>query len=904
MPMNRKLVYLSFILCFLFAPFLTTAQIKLNLSNVPKKKLKSGSTQTIVLNITNSSADTLVLGLKNSIPKPLKALIFTKKVKLLPKQRKNILVPISLPKKTKAGNYNLTFALTFEGSIIASKALKIEVQKVTDIEIRLISKPPYGRSGEEVPARFMVINNGNSHEELFLESRNCIIKGSNVLDMSPDTTVFVDVILKTDPDLYRVDDRAIDLQGKITGYNIPVSDQDIIRIYPSKSVKRDPWFRYPITLSTNYIGRKRENENFQQSFQYVLSGNGFLDQKQDHHLQFLYTGPQQINIARIGNFSQKHITYRYKKSQIFVGQKTFGLSGLSEGARYGSGLEFSQKIGESFESMIYYAKPQFMPELRQQVGVKTIYNYKNKIKNTLNFLNSDFIDTTDVQILTLESAFTDNRTWNVRTEIAQSVYKSSLAGAYSLASDISIGGFRLAGSGLYASNEFKGYYNNSVYVNTGVSYNFKKIGFQGGFNYNDANPSLDTVFSAAPYSLYYNAGMVGRFTKKTRVQLQGIHRRKIDRLNDKRFDYMENRVRLDFSYAMEKVSINFQTESGTTQNFLHDDPTNNTSFGYDAQMRIGYTPRSALSFMIFSQYLNNIRYGEQQTGYLLYGLDATWKYRKRLSLNIDFQNNFLIEDLYNDRNLLNVSTRFNINEHQSINALLNYGILHQQPQQRDIYFSINYRLIVGVPLKKVLALGRVQGQLENKGVESVAKIVLLMDGQLTTTDEEGNFVFENVKPGTQTLIIDQRSIGVKDLTDIKLPIEVTVNPDLTTTVNIGMVRAGGLKGVVAVKEVRRMVQSSNEDYSLPRAIIEVSNGVEKFMTQTDGQGNYTFGSLRPGTWTVKIIPTYWKSKFKVTTETFQVELKSGTIEEVAFELVPKFRQIRFKSNKSIKVGGK
>ena len=111
-------------------------------------------------------------------------------------------------------------------------------------------------------------------------------------------------------------------------------------------------------------------------------------------------------------------------------------------------------------------------------------------------------------------------------------------------------------------------------------------------------------------------------------------------------------------------------------------------------------------------------------------------------------------------------------------------------------------------------------------------------------------------------------------------------------------------GVVAVKEVRRMVQSSNEDYSLPRAIIEVSNGVEKFMTQTDGQGNYTFGSLRPGTWTVKIIPTYWKSKFKVTTETFQVELKSGTIEEVAFELVPKFRQIRFKSNKSIKVGGK
>lgn len=901
--MNKKLVYLVLLICFLFSPNLSSAQISLGLSNVPKKKLKSGSTQTIVLNVTNTSSDTLVLGLRNEIPKPLKALIFTKKVKLLPKQKKNILVPISLPKKTKAGNYNLKFALTLDGSIVANQELKIEVQKVTSIDITLISKPPYGRSGEEIPARFMVVNNGNDREELILESRNCIIQGPSILNLAPDTTVFVDVLLKTNPDLYRVDDRAIDLQGKITGYNIPVSDQDIIRIYPSKSVKRDPWFRYPITISSNYIGRQREFEDFQQTFQYVVSGNGYLDQDRDHHLQFLYTGPQQINIARIGNFSQRHLTYRYKTSQIFVGQKTFGLSGLSEGARFGSGVEFSQKIGQSFEGMVYYTKPQFFPELRQQVGVKTIHNYKNRIKNTLNFLSSDFVNLSDVQIVTLESAFTDNRTWNVRTEVAQSINESDLAGAYSLASDISLGGFRLAGSGLYASNDFKGYYNNSVYVNTGASYNFKKIGFQAGLNYNDANPSLDTVFSAAPYSLYYNAGIVGRFTKNTRVQLQGIHRRKIDRLNNKRFDYLENRLRLDFSYSLDKISLNFQTESGTTQNLLHPDPTNNTSFGYDAQLRLGYQPRSNLSMMVFSQYLNNIRYGEQQTGYLLYGVDVSWKYRSKLSLNLDFQNNFLIEDLYNDRNLLNLSTRYNINEKQSVSALVNYGILHQEPQQRDVYFSINYRLFVGIPLKKVLALGRVEGKLENKGVESVAKIVLLMDGQLTTTDEEGKFVFENVKPGTQTLIIDQRSIGVKDLTDVKMPIEVTVNPDLTTKVNIGMVKAAQVTGTVSVKKMKRMVQSSNEDFSLPRAIIEVSNGDEKYMTQTDGQGNYTFGSLRPGTWTVRIIPTYWKSKFKVTEESFQVELKSGKIESINFELVPKFRQIRFKSNKKIKVGG-
>lgn len=855
-----------------------------------------------MLNIQNTSVDTLVLSLNNEIPKPLKALIFTKKVKIYPKQKKNLLVPLSIPKKTKAGTYNLKFRLLHEGSIVAQNSAKIEVQKVTEIVITLVSKPPYGRAGEDVPARFMVVNNGNDKEELILNSRNCNIVGNSVIQMNPDTTVFVDVIMKTDPDLYRVDDRAIDLQGKISGYNIPFSDQDIIRIYPAKSVKRDPYFRYPITLSSNYIGRQRETDGYQQNFQYVLSGNGYLDKDQDHHVRFLFTGPTQINIARIGNFAQRYMTYRFKQSELFVGQKTFGLSNLSENARFGAGFEVGHKFGEVGEASVYYMQPQFLPELKQQVGVRAKHNYKNRISNTINFLNSDYIDTTDVQILTLQSSFTDNRTWNVRTEVAQSHVDGELAGAYWMSSDISLGSFRMAGSGLYASPNYKGYYSNSVFINANSSYNLKKISIQAGLNYNDANPSLDTVFSAAPYALYYNAGLVGRLTKNSRFQLMGIHRRKIDRLSNKRFDYTENRLRLDLSYSLDRTVFSFVTETGNTQNFLHADPNNNTSFGYDAQLRINYNPFDNLYFTLFSQYLNNTRYDEDQTGYLLYGLDASWKYRRKLSLNIDFQNNYLIEDLYNDRNLLNMSLRYNITPKQSINALVNYGIL-RETQQRDVYFSINYRLIVGVPLKKVLALGRVEGQLMNKGVESVEKIVLLLDGQLTTTDEEGRFVFENINPGTQTLIIDQRSIGVKDLTDKKLPLEIVVNPDLTTKVEIGMVRAGGIKGKVSVKKVSRMVQSSNEDYSLPRCIVEITNGDEKYMTQTDSKGRYLFSTVRPGKWTVRIIPTYWKSKFKVNEPQFEIDLTAGVEEKVDFSLTPKYRQIRFKTNKTIKVGG-
>jgi len=76
------------------------------------------------------------------------------------------------------------------------------------------------------------------------------------------------------------------------------------------------------------------------------------------------------------------------------------------------------------------------------------------------------------------------------------------------------------------------------------------------------------------------------------------------------------------------------------------------------------------------------------------------------------------------------------------------------------------------------------------------------------------------------------------------------------------------------------------------------------MTQSNRKGEFLFRNLRPGTWTVRIIPTYWKNKFKITKDSYVIELKSQKTEEVNFELVPKVRQIKFKNNKTIKVGGR
>jgi len=75
-----------------------SAQISVYVANLPKGEVQSGSNHTLVLNIQNESDDTLHLNFRHIIPKPLRALVFTDKISLLPRENQNMLIPISVPK--------------------------------------------------------------------------------------------------------------------------------------------------------------------------------------------------------------------------------------------------------------------------------------------------------------------------------------------------------------------------------------------------------------------------------------------------------------------------------------------------------------------------------------------------------------------------------------------------------------------------------------------------------------------------------------------------------------------------------------------------------------------------------------------------------------------------------------
>jgi len=329
-----------------------------------------------------------------------------------------------------------------------------------------------------------------------------------------------------------------------------------------------------------------------------------------------------------------------------------------------------------------------------------------------------------------------------------------------------------------------------------------------------------------------------------------------------------------------------------------------TSFGYDAQLQLSYRPKPNFWISSFSQYLNNNRFSSETERYLLYGIDANVRYGKKLSITCEFQNNFLIEDLYNDRNLLNFKTAYEITPKQSIQAIANYGILHQAPIRRDWFLSVNYNVRLGVPMVRTMALGSLEGKLVNGGVQSVDNVVLMLDGQLITTNKDGSFAFNNVRPGIHQLYIDRATIGVRDLPDQKLPIEVEIFAEKTTDVSITMTKSARVTGKITMEKVKT-TQSSKGELKFPSIIVEASMGEEKLLTRADADGNFMFGSLRPGNWKFRMIPTYWKDDFVIKTPYIQMDLVAGQDELIDMTITPKVRQIQFfNKGTRLKVGGK
>lgn len=201
--------------------------------------------------------------------------------------------------------------------------------------------------------------------------------------------------------------------------------------------------------------------------------------------------------------------------------------------------------------------------------------------------------------------------------------------------------------------------------------------------------------------------------------------------------------------------------------------------------------------------------------------------------------------------------------------------------------TVQYTLPFNVPVHRSRRTGAIEGRLVDgetgRGIPGVP-VVAGREGALT--DDAGNFWFSRLRPGTYTLQVDARRIGL-DRTLEEDVREVHVAGGGLAAVQFSAVRAAAVEG-------RVNVIGRDGPVPLADAVLELTlPSGETTYRFTDGDGQFSFRNLKPGRHTVTILSQFLPERHEVVEDRLDVVLRPGATSEVEFDVTRIVREVQF-----------
>ncbi len=858
-----------------------------------------GKVTTVVVGISNLSSMDLRLQPQHDYPEAWNSISDSKPFVIKSGEKLTKLLSFIAPNLTPAGEYNLVFELfDLEAkATIQSFSFQVEIEELVNLSVKGIETPDFVVAGEDIQAKFMVRNFGNSEKEIKLTSHNCKLVGSATIKLKPNTVQIVEVVTTTHPNLHKVSRKSLRLEGCVlSNPKIKAHAYLHARIIPNANAEINDIRRLPGYARISYIGRSHADGNYISGWQAELVARGHLDKTGDNNLEVRLRGPNQFNISSLGLYDEYSARLNTPNYHIHVGDKTFSLSPLTEYARNGRGIEGSYRH-KNIEIGGFYQKPRFFPEIESETGAYARHYFNSDNSLGLNYLNKSFRKShSKATMLSLFGQFRPLKNTFIETEFSQGYVgmENGYAGHFKLESS-PFKQLRFSSTVVYASRDFPGYFSNTWFYNAAVNYAVTpKISVFGNVYQDENNAARDTLFATAPLSKRYQAGLSFRLFKKTQIRGYLRQNELKDQLPSLKFHRENRSLKVQVSQELRLFRFSTALEYGLIENFLNPE---NERFSklFRTYLDINYRLSHRNNFRGFIQFFENNRFDNLEHKQVVFGISGQSKLTKSTTLKFQYQNTFAIEEYYRDRNLFELHLTQRFKKQHEITLSSRYALLRQTTDMGDFSLAAHYKYNFGIPLEGRENLTSLYGQIFNSGTESVEGIVLHLNGRSVVSDENGNFKFKSLTPGKYYLLLDKTSLDLHQIPDVPTPIEVEIIEGEDTRISFGMTTSVTISGTMNIFQGGGLFISSNpKKMELPGPVlIELNNGIETFRQVTEADGSFVFSGLRPGKWNLTVIHNELFKNFLFEDEAFELELKPGKKENIQIRIRKKERKIKF-----------
>ena len=850
-----------------------------------------GNSYTIVFKVVNNQMNEVALTSILELPEGWNDLAKEQPFRVGPNNSDIRLISVYIPAKAQPGNYRIKYRVSnVNTNDSAQIELPVRIAVVKKLKVSLFNTPSYVLAGDVIKASFVIENQGNSSEWIKLHTYDCRAEADSVFEMAPSSVRTIGVLSETDNEAGSSSYRFLKVNARIQGSDEKADAFSMVSIVQATEQQEDAYFRYPVKLSGGYFGRQNGGD-YRFGFQGEISGLSAIDQDGKHLIGFKAIGPNRVNMAITGaRYDEYYILYKSPNLLLHLGDNQFYSTMLTEFARYGRGIDVVYRKGK-METGGFLNVPRFYSDIKKEYSAYIGLNPNKKIGIQTRYFAKEVksLDRTAhlFSVLTLVKPFKQS---SFEVEYSFGKIGRATGGGLQLKGSVELKKANFSFMYLKSGKFYSGYYSNASLAMGNLNVHLTpKLNFNLNYHQDAMNPKQDTLLGAAPLSNSFYSGLSYQYCKTGSFAAFAGYQERSDPMASSLFHYKEEFIRVSGMQQFGRFSVSTEGELAKTANILSG--TKGTSWNVVSD--IGYN-KDRNSINAFVNYQNTARYDELSYGQLSYGCRANAIIASKTFIQFNFQSNYSIEEYYRDRSILCLDLKQYIGKNSYFDFTGNYALLQKQVSGKDFSIVLRYTFEVKVPIRKIADFGELNGILKNTGAEKIEGVRLLCNGHTAVTDNQGVFKFRNLKPGKYFLLIDQTSIGLHDIPNIKQPIEIQIMEG-QNEFSFGMCRSASITGHVDLKQENMQFyeHSADEDISKENIIIEVSNGEEIVRKYVQLDSDFVFDNLRPGEWNVRVYKNGLSNNYQVETNAYSLVLKSGGTEQVKILVIRKSREVKF-----------
>lgn len=871
------------------------------MSNIPKS-VKLGQYFSLFFNLSHT--DSLPNGFQNKLVLPPNWKILTEKKIESPNSSfsTKYIYTISPPSQAAAVAYTIDFQIIADGKIYVNQKAIVNIEATRHVEIVPLNQPEFVKEGDVLKVQYLIQNFGNKTERIKLETSRGVIE--NIKDsvyVSPNS--YLKVSVKQDIPLTGSSSSWLtssDLKVSFPNQDAPIFQLLSIPVYSTKTKKNDPYLRFPVEIGGGFMHYSFGKQTTQ-AFQYLAMGKGFLDFSKKHHLDFTFRGPNQSAFPTIGSYDQYSMSYTYlSKTDITAGDYVLRFNNLMEFGRFGRGLKIEHNIGQG-RATIFYQKARFFPNQKDAFGGRYQLNLKkeshigfNFISKNLNYNNINFSS----NMVGVSSFFKKERYSN-EAELALGYAQNKLDIGFFNKFYYAYKRLNFNSEIVHAGKNFYGFYTNSfLFVNGFNIHLSSKINMGMNTNITKINPSLDVIkYATSPYSSTLMTFISYQPNTRNQLFLNFTKQEREDRQKTSTYHFKEDFVNFSYNLNASKFILSSQVRYGYAQNLrIVDNTGKKEASSFILQPSVALMPWLWIGGYSEYQHTTKFSINDKYQNLYYYGGNIRLNYKKNISLNGMYRNNYAPDEFFEQRSFIDGSLIFDYEKHLfSLNISKSYLPNFSNNGDNTLFLSARYMARINMPLKKDKKIGHLKGQIISLSEGIKKEGILMQVGQYKTlTDSNGVFNFPNLMPNTYYLTMPY-NISLKGVVStLKIPVEANIKADSSLFLTIPLIKTGGIIGSVNF-DTPLPPSTGNRDANTekPTIYIKLFNTNESFITELNSKNEFSFKEMKPGLWKLKAIILGNNEQFEILNPEQDVEIVSDQIKKNTFTVKIKERKIQF-----------